>query len=260
MSKTAALFEIDGDFDFEAVLASARKIMRDEGEGRVYVEGGRPEGNYTTPGAQIIMKFKSEYGDWDVNVLISHKGKIQIFYETLGDFCRCFFILKWLLGYKRFRDLRIIDANSFEMYLAGLEYLSIYIDRDRSAACANIGLPPSREMLRTNMRVALIDFLHVLFQEVKRVISRDVGDRVYESTVSWAITMWKYFSWLLIELWEDKETARGVLDSLSEHLNVLVEKWKRDALLLENKPLSEDERYLVEDWKRINEYYRGYRE
>jgi len=256
------MFQIGGDFDFEEIFKRAQETIKDEKDASVRKEGGRPEGSYyETPGSQIIMKVKSKNSDLYNKILISHTGRVQFFYEGLNDFCHCLQLTRWLLWDtrsfdERFRHLHLADVDVFEMCLALFEQKYIRVMNDRSAACTNIGLAPNREFLRNNMQAALVDFFRAFLEEVEKL--RKEGNNlegVYHSTSVWMSTLWKYFSWLLIELWEDKEAAREVINSTVEHLNSLEMKFRRESRQMKGQALSENEKALIQDWKNVSAYY-----
>jgi len=227
------MFQIVGDFDFDSVLNRASEIVSEGRKGSVYVEGGRPEGRCNTPGAQMIMKLRSRYADSDMKILISHTGKIQFFYETLGDFCHCFFILKRLLRKNLSFDdewlekLELIDGDTFEVCLAGLEQRFIRLNSDRWAHCANNGMGLDEQTLRNNVRWSLFNALFVLFDELRKVAEKP---DVYDFTCSWVTTIRKVFCDVMLELSEDKNTAKQVIQDVVAHLQSLEEKWKDELL------------------------------
>jgi len=229
-----AMFQIVGDFDFDSVLNRASEVVSEERKGSVYVEGGRPEGRCCdTPGAQMIMRLRSRYADSDMKILVSHTGKIQFFYETLGDFCHCFSILKRLLGKNLSFDdewlekLELIDADTFEVCLAGLEQRYIRFNNDRWAHCANNGTGLDEQTLRNNVRWSLFNALFVLFDELRKVAEKP---DVYDFTCSWVTTIRKAFCDVMLELSEDKNTAKQVIQDVVAHLQSLEEKWKDELL------------------------------
>jgi hypothetical protein len=257
-----AMFQIEGDFDFEEFFKRALEIIKDEKDASVRKEGGRPESSDETPGSQIIMRVKSKYSDSYNKILVSHRGKVQFFYESPNDFRRCLGLLQWLLWDarsfdERFKNLQLADVDVFEMCLAFFEHKYIRIMNDRSAACTKFGLAPSREFLRDNMQAALVDFFRAFLNEIEKL--RKEGNNlngVYNSSLAWMTTLWKYFTWLLIELWEDSEAAGEVINSTVEHLNSLEMKFRRQSHLMIEQALSENEKSLIQDWKNVSAYYR----
>jgi hypothetical protein len=251
-----AMFQIEGDFDFEEFFERARETIKDEKDASVRKEGGRPEGNNETPGSQIIMKVKSHYADSYNKILISHRGSVQFFYESPGDFCRCLRLLGWLLWDERFRNLNLADVDVFEMCLALFEQKYMRVMSDRSAVCTDIGFAPNGEFLRNNMQAAFVDFFRAFLEEIEKLRKEGSNlDGVYNSTFVWMSTLWKCFTWLLIELWEDPEAAGEVINSTVEHLNLLEMKFRRESRQMKGRILSENEKALIQDWKNVSADY-----